>query len=149
YAHHDEPERPIDEIAAAYDALVTAGKIRAIGISNLSAERIDAWFASAETNGFAKPVALQPHYNLLTREPFESTLAPLAERHSLGVLTYFSLAAGMLTGKYTSLADIEGTDRARQLGNYATEKAFSVIKTVADVAAEAGASSTTVALAWL
>lgn len=149
YAHYDEPERDIDEIAAAFDALVTAGKVRAIGVSNVSPERIEAWTASASANGFAAPVALQPHYNLLTREPFEGTLAPLAERHGLGVFTYYSLASGLLTGKYRTPADFEGAARGRTLVDYATDKAFEIVATLTDVAADAATTPTAVALAWL
>src|SRR5690554_2388351 len=149
YAHYDEPERPIEEIAAAFDALVVSGKVLAIGVSNVEPERITAWMETAEKNNLAAPIALQPHYNLLTREPYESTLAPLAERHNLGVFTYFSLAAGLLTGKYRSVADIDGTDRQRHLGRYTSDQAFRVVDELADVATEAGAEPASVALAWL
>lgn len=149
YAHYDEPERDIDEIAAAFDALVTAGKVRAIGVSNVSPERIDAWMASAAANGFAAPVALQPHYNLLAREPYESTLAPLAARHGLGVFTYYSLASGLLTGKYRTAADFEGAARSRTLNDYGTDLAFDVVATLTDVASQTATTPTAVALAWL
>ncbi|WP_308214956.1 aldo/keto reductase [Homoserinimonas sedimenticola] len=149
YAHYDESERPMEEIAAAFDALVTSGKVLAIGVSNLSAARITEWMETAEKNNLAAPIALQPHYNLLTREPFESELAPLAAQHGLGVFTYFSLAAGMLTGKYRKPADFDGVDRSHTLGGYSSEQAFRIVDELADVAAEVDVAPASVALAWV
>ncbi|PWB97343.1 aldo/keto reductase [Salinibacterium hongtaonis] len=148
YAHFDDETQSIEDIATAFDALVKAGKIHSIGVSNFSPERIDAWFAAAKANGLSTPVALQPHYNLLARG-YETTYAPVAERHGLGVFTYFSLAAGMLTGKYRSAADVEGAARGRTLAPLATESAFSTIAALVEVADEVGATPTAVALAWL
>ncbi|WP_403021011.1 aldo/keto reductase [Salinibacterium sp. GXW1014] len=149
YAHYDEPERPIEEIAAAFDALVAAGKVLAVGVSNVEPERIAAWIDTAQKNNLAAPIALQPHYNLLTREPYESSLAPLAAQHGLGVFTYFSLAAGMLTGKYRSASDIQGTDRERHLSRYTNDAAFGAIDALTDVAAAHDVEPASVALAWL
>lgn len=149
YAHYDEPERPIEEIAAAFDALVAAGKVLAVGVSNVEPERIAAWIDTAQKNNLAAPIALQPHYNLLTREPYESSLAPLAAQHGLGVFTYFSLAAGMLTGKYRSASDIKGTDRERHLSRYTNDAAFGAIDALTDVAAAHDVEPASVALAWL
>jgi aryl-alcohol dehydrogenase-like predicted oxidoreductase len=125
FAHFDDEETPLEETAGAFDELVRAGKVRYIALSNYSPERIDAYFEVARANGFALPVALQPHYNLVHRNDFEDTLAPIAEREHLGVVPYYSLASGFLTGKYRSKDDIGGIGRAH------------------------GASITTTALAWL
>ncbi|WP_353987620.1 aldo/keto reductase [Ruicaihuangia caeni] len=149
YAHYDDPSVPLVEAAGAFDALVKAGKVRHIALSNFTPERIDEWFDVAEQHSFVKPIALQPHYNLLAREPFESSYAPLAERHGLGVLPYFSLAAGLLTGKYRNAADVEGADRARQTAKYMNDRTFGVIDTLVEVAASVDAEPTAVALAWL
>ena len=108
YAHYDDEAVPLADSLGAFDELVRAGKVRYVGISNYSPARVQQWLAVAEANGFARPVALQPHYNLVAREPFESQYRPLAERFDLGVLPYFALAAGFLSGKYRSEADLEG-----------------------------------------
>lgn len=149
YAHYDDPETPLEDTAAAFDALVTAGKVRWIAASNYTAERLEQWMTIAAENGLAAPVAVQPHYNLLMREPFESEIAPVAERHDLGVLPYYGLAAGMLTGKYRNAGDIDGADRAAQAGRYASGKSFGVIDTLVDIAEQHEVAPATVALAWL
>lgn len=148
YAHFDDETQSIEDIATSFDALVKAGKVHSIGVSNFSPERIDAWFAAAKAHNLTAPVALQPHYNLLARD-YETSYAPVAERHGLGVFTYFALAAGMLTGKYRGAADIEGTDRGRTLAPLATDATFRVVDALVEVAAEVGATPTAVALAWL
>lgn len=149
YAHYDDPETPLEDTAAAFDALVRSGKVRWIAASNYTAERLEEWMSIADANGFSAPVAVQPHYNLLAREPFESQIAPVAERHGLGVLPYYGLAAGLLTGKYRSSVDIEGADRAAMVTKYASGKAFGVIDTLVEIADDLGVAPATVALAWL
>lgn len=149
YAHQYDPNTPIAESAAAFDALVRSGKIRHIGLSNFPAEQIDEWFAVARAEGFAAPVALQPKYNLVAREDFETELAEVSARHHLAVLPYFSLASGFLTGKYRSAADLEGKARGGMAAGYLNDHGLRVVDALVSVAEELNVEAATVALAWL
>lgn len=149
YAHFDDKNTPLEETAAAFDELVKAGKIRAIGLSNYTADRIEEWFQIAREHDYALPVALEPHYNLVTRGNYERTLAPVAERENLAVFPYFSLAAGFLTGKYRSAADAEGKARQGMVADYLTDDGFALVDALDQVAKEHGTAIATVALAWL
>ncbi|KQO95793.1 aldo/keto reductase [Leifsonia sp. Leaf264] len=149
YAHFDDADTPLEETVAAFDALVTAGKIRYVGVSNYSAARLQEWIDIATREGYALPVALQPHYNLVHREPFESELAPIAAASDLAVVPYFSLASGFLTGKYRTAADLEGAARAGGAGGYLNENGLAVISALDEVAAAHDAALATTALAWL
>ena len=149
YAHFDEEGRPIEEIAGAFDRLVRDGKVRAVGISNLSPERITAWMRTARENGLAVPVALQPEYNLVSRRGYEREVAPLAEEHGLSVFPYYGLASGFLSGKYRTAADLEGAARGGKVKEYMNEDGLRVVEALRAVADERGAPVATVALAWL
>ncbi|SKA93129.1 aryl-alcohol dehydrogenase (NADP+) [Agreia bicolorata] len=149
YAHFDDVNTPLEETVAAFDALVAAGKIRYVGISNFSAEQVSEWVGIARRNGFAAPVALQPHYNLVHRSDFEKTLAPVAERAQLGVLPYFGLAAGFLTGKYRTSADLEKSSRGAGAKGYLNDEGLGVVSALATIADARGAAIASVALAWL
>ncbi|PLS30623.1 alcohol dehydrogenase [Bifidobacterium margollesii] len=149
YAHFDDRNTPLEETVAAFDELVKAGKIRAIGLSNYTAERIEEWFRIAREHGYALPVALEPHYNLVARGNYERTLAPLAARENLAVFPYFSLAAGFLTGKYRSAADAEGKARQGMVADYLTDDGFKLIDALDAVAKAHDAQIATVSLAWL
>ncbi|MBW3092565.1 aldo/keto reductase [Bifidobacterium sp. 82T10] len=149
YAHFDDKNTPLEETAAAFDELVKAGKIRAIGLSNYTADRIEEWFRIAREHGYALPVALEPHYNLVARGNYERTLAPVAARENLAVFPYFSLAAGFLTGKYRSASDAEGKARQGMVANYLTADGFALIDALDAVAKAHGTAIATVALAWL
>ncbi|MES2645150.1 MAG: aldo/keto reductase [Myxococcota bacterium] len=149
YAHFDDPGTPLLETLGAFDQLVRAGKVRHVGISNYTPDRIAAWLRIARAHGFALPVALQPHYNLVHRGLFERDLAPLAAENHLAVFPYYSLASGFLTGKYRSAEDARGAARGSAVAKYLTNEGFGVIDALAAVAQAHGASITTVALAWL
>ena len=149
YAHFDDKSTPLEETAAAFDELVRAGKICAIGLSNYTADRIEEWFRIAREHGYALPVALEPHYNLVARGNYERTLAPIAERENLAVFPYFSLAAGFLTGKYRSAADAEGKARQGMVADYLNADGFALVDTLDEVAKAHDAAIATVALAWL
>ncbi|HEX2201977.1 MAG TPA: aldo/keto reductase [Longimicrobium sp.] len=149
YAHYDEAGRPIEEIAGAFDRLVREGKVRAVGISNVSPERIAAWMRTARENGLAVPVALQPEYNLVGRRNYERSVAPLAEEHGLLVFPYYGLASGFLSGKYRTPADLEGAARGRKVKEYLNEDGLRVVDALREVAEARGAAVATVALAWL
>ncbi|PWG59202.1 aldo/keto reductase [Bifidobacterium catulorum] len=149
YAHFDDESVPLEETAAAFDELVRAGKIRAIGLSNYTADRIEEWFRIARGHGYVLPVALEPHYNLVARGNYERTLATVAERESLAVFPYFSLAAGFLTGKYRSAADAEGKARQGMVSDYLNADGFALVDALDEVAKAHDAAIATVALAWL
>ena len=149
FAHFDDEITPILEIAAAFDGLVRAGKVRYISVSNLSPERITGWIRVAREDKLAVPVALQPQYNLVSRRNYEQNYAPLAEAHQLGVFTHSSLAKGFLTGKYRTSTDLEGAARGQAVQPYLTEAGLGVIHALESVASSRNASIATVALAWL
>lgn len=137
YAHYQDDETPIVESAAAFDKLVTEGKVRAVALSNLSPQAIDEWLRVAEENGFAKPVALQPRYSLVARD-YEKELAGAAERHGMAVFPYQVLAGGFLTGKYRTEADTEGRARGGAVKGYLTPAGLGVLDALDDAAAAHG-----------
>jgi aryl-alcohol dehydrogenase-like predicted oxidoreductase len=148
YAHFDDASTPLEETVAAFNLLV-AGTIRAIGVSNYTAERVAEWFAIAERNGFAPPVALQPNYNLVERANYESTLAPIVAEKGLGVVPYYGLASGFLTGKYRTAADFSQSPRGGGMAKYLDNGGLDVVAALDTVAAAHEAPMATVALAWL
>jgi len=149
YAHYDDEGRPIEEIAPAFDRLVRDGKVRYVAILNFEPSRSEEWIRFARENGLAVPVALQPEYNLVARRNYEANVAPLAEAEGLGVLPYFGLASGFLTGKYRTPADLEGRPRGRSVAKYLNDDGLRVISALETVAAAREAAIATVALAWL
>ncbi|RFA16358.1 alcohol dehydrogenase [Subtercola boreus] len=149
FAHFDDEETPLEETAGAFDELVKAGKVRFIALSNYSPERIEEYFAVARANGFVLPVALQPHYNLVHRNDFEDTLAPIAERENLGVVPYYALASGFLTGKYRSTDDLGDSPRASGAAKFVTPQGLAIIDALDEIGRAHGVSITTTALAWL
>jgi aryl-alcohol dehydrogenase (NADP+) len=149
YAHFDDESRPVEEIAATFDALVRAGKVRHVGISNFAPARVTGWIRAARENGLVVPVALQPEYNLVRRRTFEQDVAPLAREHGLAVFPYFGLASGFLSGKYRTREDVEGAARGGAVQAYLNEDGLRVVDALASVAAERGAALATVALSWL
>jgi aryl-alcohol dehydrogenase (NADP+) len=149
YAHFEDPETPLAETAAAFDELVRAGKVRYTGLSNFSPENIEAYIDICKTNGFALPVALQPHYNLVHRNDFEDELAPIAEREHLGVVPYYALASGFLTGKYRSKDDAPSGARSKAASAYVTDQGLAIVDELERIGLAHGASIATTALAWL
>ncbi len=142
WSHRDDPDTPQEETAAAYDALVEAGKVRALGASNFSAERL----ASAlPTTPY---VALQPHYNLMERAEFESTLAPLLAETGIACVPYFGLAKGFLTGKYRPGTEVTSV-RAEGAREYLDERGLRVLAVLDEIAAARSVPPGAVALAWL
>ncbi|MCD7102259.1 aldo/keto reductase [Pseudoclavibacter sp. 13-3] len=149
YAHEEDPNVPIEQTAQAFDDLVRAGKIRAIGVSNFSAESTEAWLKVSRDNGWAEPVAIQPHYNLVHRNDYEEHLAPLAARENLAVLPYWSLASGFLTGKYREPVEQGDSPRAGAASKYAVPAGLAVIDQLDEIAHAHQTSIATIALAWL
>ncbi len=149
-SHKDDPAVPVGETLAAFADLVRAGKVRAIGASNFSAERLAESLAFSAANGLPRYESLQPEYNLMDRKGYEADLEPLCRREHVGVITYFSLAAGFLTGKYQSKADAAGKARAGKVGPYFDDaRGPGVLKTLHGVAAERRSTPARVALAWV
>lgn len=149
FAHYQDDRTPVAESAGAFDALVRAGKIRAVGLSNFDAEVIAAWLQAADDDGLAAPVALQPHYSLVHREPYESGLAPIAAASDLAVLPYRALGGGYLSGKYRTLSDTEGRARGAGVTPLITPPGLSLLDTIEVVARDHGVAAASVALAWL
>jgi aryl-alcohol dehydrogenase-like predicted oxidoreductase len=146
YAHFDDTSVPLEETVTALSALVDAGKVRYIGISNYSAARVAEWFRIVDAKGLHRPVALQPHYNLVERG-YESELRSIAEQEQLAVLPYYSLASGFLTGKYRGGSSID-SPRADGARAY-LEKHEALLPVLDEVAASHGVSMAAVSLAWL
>lgn len=149
-AHQDDQKTPLEETLGAFDDLIRAGKVRAIGASNYTAPRLAEALKVADANGLPRYVALQPHYNLVERPLFEGALEDLCLAEKLGVIPYFSLAAGFLTGKYRSLADLgKSAARGEGVAQYLEGRGPKVLAALDAVAAETGATPAQVALAWL
>lgn len=149
YAHFDDQATPLAETVGAFDALLKAGKIRAVGVSNYSAERIREWFEIARREGYALPVALQPRYNLMSRAAYERDIAPIAADEQMAVVPYSGLASGFLTGKYRSRQDVEGAARGPMVAKHLTDAGFAVVDVLREIAAGREVEPATVALAWL
>jgi aryl-alcohol dehydrogenase-like predicted oxidoreductase len=149
YAHQDDPDTPLEETLAAFDRLVREGKVRAIGASNYTAERLGEALAISERHGLARYTVLQPEYNLIVRERFEGALQRLCLERNIGVLPYFGLASGFLTGKYRSEADFGKSPRGEGMAKYLNPQGLAVLAALDEVAAETGATQAQVALAWL
>ena len=152
YAHYDDETVPLEETAAAFGDLVTDGLVRYTAVSNYSADRIREWVGYASAAGSALPVAVQPHYNLVHRNSVEETIVPVAEEFDLGLVPYYALASGFLTGKYRSaeVPDAAGTSpRAKGAVKYATPQGLAIIDALESIAAAHGASIAATALAWL
>ncbi|MEU9705959.1 aldo/keto reductase [Streptomyces sp. NPDC047981] len=149
YSHFDDPTVPVEEIVTALDQLVRDGKVRAVAASNISPERLQASLDFAEAEGLARYVALQPHYNLLSRDTYEGELLATTERAGLAAVPYFALASGFLTGKYRAGKTVDSV-RAEGASEHAeTERGRRILAALDTVAAAHDAEVATVALAWL
>ncbi|MEU9602000.1 aldo/keto reductase [Streptomyces sp. NPDC048109] len=149
YTHFDKPEVPVEEIIGALDELVRAGKVRHIAASNISAERLAASLEFSEREGLARYVALQPHYNLVSRDTYEGELRCLAERAGLAAVPYYALAAGFLTGKYRPGAAVDSPRAGGAAKHLETERGRRVLAALDEIAEGHGVPVATVALAWL
>jgi aryl-alcohol dehydrogenase-like predicted oxidoreductase len=149
-AHSEDPETPLEETMAAFDDLVKQGKVRWVGASNYTAPRLAEANAVAAKGGWARYESIQPVYNLVQRSEYEADLEPLCQKDELGVITYSSLAAGFLTGKYQPGAALPSTGRASGVQQrYINEKNWGVLAAVESVAKRLGATPAQVALAWI
>lgn len=148
-SHIDDQATPLEETLAAYAQLITQGKVRAIGASNYSAARLREALEISAKNNLPRYESLQPNYNLYDRADFESELEPLCLSEQVGVINYFSLASGFLTGKYRSAADFSKSQRGQGMQPYLNERGLRILQALDTVAAEHRATPARVALAWL
>jgi aryl-alcohol dehydrogenase-like predicted oxidoreductase len=148
-SHKDDDKTPLEDTLEAYDRLVKQGKVRFIGASNYSGARLREALAVSTQKHLVAYETLQPHYNLMERAAYESDLAPVVAESGIGVIPYFSLAGGFLTGKYRSEADVQGKARAGIVGKYVNDRGLKVLKALDAVAAEHKSTPSSVALAWL
>ncbi|MFI5887826.1 aldo/keto reductase [Streptomyces sp. NPDC051554] len=149
YPHFDKEEVPVEEIVGALDELVKAGKVRQIAASNISPERLQASLDFSDREGLVRYVAIQPHYNLVSRDTYEGGLRDVAERGGLSALPYFSLAAGFLTGKYRPGTTVDSPRAGRAAQYLESERGQNVLTALDEVAQAHDAPVATVALAWL
>jgi len=149
YTHYDDHKTPVEETLSAYDEVIKAGKVRYIAASNVSPARLEESFDLAEKKGLPRYVALQPHYNLVERAGYETDYAPLAEKYGLTVFPYWALAAGFLTGKYRSEADLGKSVRGGGVKKYLNPKGLAVLDALDNVAAKHQSTPATISLAWL
>ncbi len=149
YAHRDDRSRPLEETLGAFDRLVRQGKVRALGASNHDADRLAAALDVSSREGFAAYSVLQNELHLLNRGKFEGQLQRLCIERGLGVLPFYGLANGFLTGKYRSAADKAKSIRGDRMDQYMNERGWRVLAALDEVAAEARATPAQVALAWV
>ncbi|MFF4735642.1 aldo/keto reductase [Streptomyces sp. NPDC001262] len=149
YTHYDDLSVPVEEFLTALDALVKEGKVREIAASNITADRLAEALNFSEANGIAKYVAIQPHYNLVSRDTYEGELADVAAAHGLAAVPYYALASGFLTGKYRPGADVDSARAGKAAEHLETERGPRVLAALDEIAAAHGAEIATVALAWL
>jgi aryl-alcohol dehydrogenase-like predicted oxidoreductase len=148
-SHIDDPDTPFEETLGAYAELIRQGKVRAIGASNHGAERLAAALDVSRKAGLPAYQTLQPNYSLIERAEYETNLEPICRREGLGVISYFPLAGGFLTGKYRSERDAAGKPRARNVTKYLNDRGFKILGSLDEVAKKLHATPARVALAWV
>jgi aryl-alcohol dehydrogenase-like predicted oxidoreductase len=148
-SHADDPEIPLEETLEAYAQLIREGKVKTIGASNYTPERLAQALQVSETQGYPAYQSLQPLFNLYDRTDYEIELEPLCREKGLGVISYFSLASGFLTGKYRSEGDVAKSARRDMVKKYMNERGLRILGTLDWVAQQYGVTPATVALAWL
>ena len=149
FAHKDDPDVPLDEVLGAFAELVDAGIVRAIGASNYSAQRLAEALRVADDKGLPRFTAMQPELNLLDRAQYEGPLQQLCIDEGLGVITYFSLASGYLSGKYREPGDLGKSPRGARVKPYLEGRGPAVLAVMDGIAAETGATLSQIALAWV
>ena len=148
-SHFDDPDIPQEETLAAYAQLIQEGKVRAIGASNLTAERLAGALATSDRLHLPRYESLQPQYNLCERAAFEKDLEPLCREKNLGVISYSPLACGFLTGKYRGESDLDAAKRGSDVRKFFNERGTRILAALNEVAARLRASPAQVAIAWL
>ena len=149
YAHRDDPTTPLDEVVAGFDAAVRSSKARELGASNYTAERLAAVITEAERQGATPFTVMQPEYNLVVRGAYAGALEDLCVAKDIAVLPFYGLAAGFLTGKYSSEQDWAGSPRGHALKAAAAAGGWDVLTAMNEIARETGATHAQIALAWL
>lgn len=148
-SHDDDQDTPLAETLATYTNLIKQGKVRAIGASNYSAARLKEALDVSKANGLARYDTLQPEYNLYNREGYEKELEPLCVENNVGVITFYSLASGFLTGKYRSDADLSKSARGGGVRKYLNDRGFKILAALDEVAAQYKTTPASVAIAWV
>jgi len=148
-AHRDDPNTPLEETAEAFDQLVKAGKVRAIGASNFSASRLAAALHTSDRLGLTRYCSLQPLYNLMQRTDYEGELAALCQRERVGVISHSALAGGFLTGKYRSAADLGKSVRGARMGAWLDAQGLRLLEVLDELAATYNATPAAIAIAWV
>ena len=147
-SHYDDPDTPVDETMEAFNALIQSGKVRYIGASNLSADRIAQSNRFAADNGLQGYVSLQPLYNLYDRQKFETEYLPFIQADGLAVIPFYALASGFLSGKYRSEADFGKSPRGGGIKKYLNDRGFRILEALDRISAEVDAPLAQIALAW-
>jgi aryl-alcohol dehydrogenase-like predicted oxidoreductase len=147
-SHDDDAATPLEETLTTFADLIKEGKVRAIGASNYTGPRLALALETSRRLGVPRYESLQPLYNLVEREPYESELEPVCREHGVGVINFFALASGFLTGKYRSAADFGKSVRGKGAGKYLNERGLAILGALDTVAATVGATPAQVALAW-
>ncbi|HYA04110.1 MAG TPA: aldo/keto reductase [Syntrophobacteria bacterium] len=148
-SHTDDPDTPLEESLEAYAELIKEGKVRAIGASNYSAERLSRALQVSRHHRYPSYQSLQPLYNLYDRAEYETKLEPLCLEKGLGVISYFSLASGFLTGKYRSERDLTKSARGEMVKKYLSNRGLRILKALDEVAGRLNSTAARVSLAWL
>jgi aryl-alcohol dehydrogenase-like predicted oxidoreductase len=149
FSHFPDPQTPVEESLGAYDKLVRAGKVKAIGASNHSAAQLREALDASRKSGLVEYTVAEPHYSLVSRPTYEGELRDLCRDEGVGVTPYYGLASGFLTGKYRSEADIADVARQPYVAEFITPRNFKTLEVVEAIARETGTGNVQVALAWL
>lgn len=147
--HWDDDKTPVEETLGAYQKLIKAGKVRNIGASNLSPERLNESLEASAKNGLPRYEVFQPGYNLYDRKEYENGVAPICQEHGLGVITYSSLASGFLTGKYRDEEDFNKSVRGGGVKKYLDHRGKKILKALDQISLTRDISQAAVSLAWL
>ncbi len=148
-SHYDDPPTPVAETLETYGELVKEGKVRLIGASNFTPERLLQSLEASKQHGYPSYQTLQPLYNLYDREVFEKELEPICVEHGIGVISYYSLASGFLTGKYRSEEDLSKSARGAGNKKYLNEKGFRILSALDKVAEKFKSTPASISIAWL
>lgn len=149
FNHIDDKTTPVEETLEAYHQLIQQGKVRFIGTSNMSAKRIENSLSASNSLHIPRYEVIQPEYNLYSREQYETVYEPLAEQHKLGVITYFSLACGFLTGKYRSENDLSKSQRGNAIKNMLNDRGYRILKALDEISYQFDTHPANVALNWI
>jgi aryl-alcohol dehydrogenase-like predicted oxidoreductase len=148
-SHYDDLNTPIEETLEAFGQLISSGKVRVIGASNFTPERLRQSLEISGREGYPAYQSLQPEYNLFDREKYETQYEPICQQYGLGVINYYSLASGFLTGKYRSVADLSKSPRGQGIKKYLNERGERILKALDDVSEQYNSTPAQISLAWL